>query len=62
MRKAAAAPCRQRNATSVIPLGASPQATEADANPARPKMKVLRWPNASPTDPPKRIRLASISM
>ena len=56
MRNAAAAPGTPRRTTSAPAVGASPQAIDAAANPERPRMNVGRWPNVSPTDPPKRIR------
>jgi hypothetical protein len=51
-----------RAATRMPMLGAAPHNSDATANQITPNTKIRRRPNRSPSDPPTRIRDASVSV
>jgi hypothetical protein len=55
-------PCSIRAPTSTGRFGARPHSSDAEANQATPTMKTRRRPYRSPSAPPSRIRLASVSV
>ena len=55
-------PCSARAATSISTFGASPQSAEATANQMVPMMKIRRRPYRSASEPPSRMKAASVSV